>query len=260
MRVDRLPAPNVTARVLSVLDDQGHRPGGIGHTALALLGADADVAPICAVGDDGAGLTFTAALEAAGCRTDGIATLAGRSPTAQLLYSPDGATTCLFDPGVDWPELSARQRALIALADVVVVMVGPADVTRGALACSRREATLAWIVKNDPTALLPDVVAALCRRADIVFHNAGESTVIERSLTGRAATVVRTDGPRPVTVTTASEPHSYAVPPGPALRNPTGAGDAFAGGYLAAWLRSADEADCVAAGAAAARSVIGQTR
>ena len=56
LRVDRLPAPGVTARVLSVAADGPLRPGGIGHTATALAAAvDDDVVPICAVGDDDAG-------------------------------------------------------------------------------------------------------------------------------------------------------------------------------------------------------------
>jgi sugar/nucleoside kinase (ribokinase family) len=54
-------------------------------------------------------------------------------------------------------------------------------------------------------------------------------------------------------VTTQEGCRAYDIPPAETVGNPTGAGDAFAGGYLAAWLRSTEEADCVAAGAAAAR-------
>ena len=56
-----------------------------------------------------------------------------------------------------------------------------------------------------------------------------------------------------MTVTTQGRAPRLRRPAGATVGNPTGAGDAFAGGYLAAWLRSAEEADCVAAGAAAAR-------
>jgi ribokinase len=256
LRVDRLPAPGVTARVLSVAADGPLRPGGIGHTALALTGAgDGDVVAICAVGDDDAGCSFVAALAAGGCRVDGVATSPGRSPTAQLLHDPGGATACVFDPGVDWTDLTAGQRELVAAADVIVVMVAPAAVMRATLAACRADAKVAWIVKNDPAALLPDVVAGLGRRADIVFHNAAESSVVEAVRAGDTAVAVCTDGPRPVTVTAHGRSRAYAVPPA-TVRNPTGAGDAFAGGYLAAWLGAADERACVAAGAAAARRLL----
>jgi ribokinase len=251
LRVDRLPAPGVTARVLSVASTGSVRPGGIGQTALALAAAvDDDVVPICAVGDDEAGRAFVAALAESGCRVDGVLTSSGRSPTAELLHDPDGATACVFDPGVHWSELDANQRELISTADVVVVMVAPAAVMAAALAASRPAAKVALVVKNDPASLLPDVVAGLRERADIVFHNAAESSVVDA-----APITVCTDGPRPVTVTAGGRSRSYAVPP-VTVRNPTGAGDAFAGGYMAAWLGGADERTCVAAGAAAARRLM----
>jgi ribokinase len=254
LTLDRLPAPGVTSRVLSAVGGGASGPGGIGHTALALAGAvDGDVVPICAVGDDSAGRAVTEALAGVGCRIDGIVTAEGRSPTTELLHDPAGATACLFDPGVQWADLTERQRRLIAAADVVVVMIGPAAVTRASLAHARDDATIAWIVKNDPAALPPDVVEVLRRRAAIIFHNLAESTVVTPIPAGCSPTIVRTDGPRPVTVTTDGEAHAYAIAPCPVVGNPTGAGDAFAGGFLAAWLRCADEASCVAAGAAAAR-------
>jgi ribokinase len=256
LRVDRLPAPGVTARVLAVAADGPLHPGGIGHTATALAATvDEGVVPICAVGDDDAGRAFVAALVAAGCRVDGVVASPGRSPSAELLHDPDGATACVFDPGVDWIDLDPSQRELIAAADVVVVMIAPAAVIRATLAASRPEAKVAWIVKNDPAALLPDVVTGLRERADIIFHNAAESLVVEALAVDAAPIAVCTDGPRPVIVMTQGRSRTYAVPP-VTVRYPTGAGDAFAGGYLAAWLGRADEQACVAAGAAAARRLL----
>ena len=112
-------------------------------------------------------------------------------------------------------------------------------------------ATVAWVVKNDPAALPPDVVAALGGRADIVFHNVAESSLVAAA--AGTPIDVCTDGPRPVTVTSSGGVRTYAVEPCAAVGNPTGAGDAFAGGYLAAWRRSEDEAACVEAGVTAAR-------
>lgn len=253
LHLDRLPAPGVTARVLSAALDGSLRPGGIGHTVVALAaGIDDEIVPVCAVGDDEPGGAFSAALAEAGCRIDGIVALPGRSPTAKLLHDQDGGTACLFDPGVEWTGLSTRQRDLVTTADAVVVMIGPPAVMRDTVTAAPSEARLAWVVKNDPAALLPDVVAGLGERADIIFHNVAESPVVER-LTGDTPILVRTDGAGPVTVMSYGSARSYAIERLSTMDNPTGAGDAFAGGYLAAWLGSSDEAACVAAGAAAAR-------
>jgi ribokinase len=254
LRLDRLPSPGVTARVLSDLGGGTERPGGIGHTVLALAtDLDDEVAPICAVGDDAEGRHFVEAMAAAGCRIDGIVAAGARSPSATLFVGPDGATAWVFDPAVDWTRLTDAQRHLVAAADVVVVMIGPVAVTSETLARTRPESAIAWIVKNDPAALPRELVTELRRRARIIFHNAAESSVVDGVPAAPTPIVVCTDGPRPVTVTTQEGCRAYDIPPAETVGNPTGAGDAFAGGYLAAWLRSTEEADCVAAGAAAAR-------
>jgi ribokinase len=255
LRLDRLPAPGITARVVGDLGGGAARPGGIAHTVLALATAalDVEIVPVCAVGSDAAGKAYIEAMASAGCRVDGIVTAGARSPTTQLWYDPHGATACVFDPGVDWATMTEHQQQLTAVADVVVVLIGPPGVTRDALASARHDATIAWIVKNDPSALPPAVVNGLRRRADVIFYNAGESSAVDGIPDESAAILVCTDGPRPVNVTTNGARRTYPVVPVHAVHNPTGAGDAFAGGYLAAWLHSAAEADCVATGAAAAR-------
>jgi sugar/nucleoside kinase (ribokinase family) len=253
--LDRLPAAGITARVLSVDGDRAERPGGIGHTAQALAERVAvDIAPVCAVGDDAAGDAFRSALAGVGCRVDGVATLPGRTPNSDLLYAPDGAVACVFDAGLRWERLDDTQRSIVAAADVVVMLIGPAEITAQVLATMRGDATLAWIVKNDPASLTADVVDALRRRAAIVFHNAAESTLVGGASAGSPVVFVRTDGPDPVVVSVGDASASYPVEPTDAVGNPTGAGDAFAGGFLAAWLRHRDDiAACVETGAAAAR-------
>jgi sugar/nucleoside kinase (ribokinase family) len=254
LHLDRLPTPGTTARVLAAAGDEASRPGGIGHFAVALVSTfDGEVVPICVVGDDEPGRAFVAALGAAGCRTDGIVTTTGRSPTTEMLHGPDGATACVFDAGVGWAELSPRGCELVAAADVVVVMIGPAEVTRTVLAGARSDAIVAWVVKNDPSALPSRLAARLRERADIIFHNAAEASLVAPLPAGRSTIVVGTDGPHPVTVTSGGRTRTFPVEPCTVPGNPTGAGDAFAGSYVAAWLGGNDEESCVAAGAAAAR-------
>jgi sugar/nucleoside kinase (ribokinase family) len=253
--LDRLPAPGVTARVVARAGDGAARAGGIGHTAEALAGSVAEVVvPVCAVGGDAAGHAFRSALADSGCRTDGVVTLPGRTPNADLLYAPDGAAACVFDAGVEWERLDDAQRSIVAAADVVVLLIGPAGVTEDVLATMPADATLAWIVKNDPASLTPAIRNGLRRRAAIVFHNAAEEEVVAGVDAAPAVIRVRTDGPHPVVVSAGARSCSYPVALSSIVGDPTGAGDAFAAGFLAGWLPHRDDiAACVAAGAAAAR-------
>lgn len=252
LRVDRLPTAGVTSLVLDDLGGGAQRPGGVGHTVLALAAAGAEVAAVTAVGADDAGRVFVDGLVAAGADAAGVTTLDGSSPRSSLLHDDEGDTACLFEPGVPWSMLAAGQIDLVASADVVVVMIGPLAVGYETLEHCRDDALLAWIVKNDPSSLQAELAERLSARADLVFHNVSERHLVGPGRTERV--VVCTDGAQPVTVTTAAVTVGYEIPPVPDVAtNPTGAGDSFSGAFLAAWLAAPDPRDAVAAGAAAAR-------
>ena len=66
------------------------------------------------------------------------------------------------------------------------------------------------------------------------------------------------DGPRPTTIMSGDRaPEMVTVPPVEGVHDTTGAGDAFAAGFLAAWMRGCDAADAVAAGHECASGVLG---
>ena len=172
----------MTARVLSVAADGPLRPGGIGHTVTgACLSRRRRGRPRSAPW----ATTTPGAPSSPRWPRPGAGSTAsrspGRSPTARAAAStPTARRPACSTRRSTGPTSTDAQRQLVAAADVVVVMIGPAAVIRARRStASRPEAAIAWIVKNDPAALPPELAAELRRRADIIFHNAAESSVVD---------------------------------------------------------------------------------
>lgn len=101
-----------------------------------------------------------------------------------------------------------------------------------------------------------DLVAAI--RPDVFFANAREARLLDitRPPFALAMTVVK-DGASATAVTVpGGPPLAVPVPPAPPARDSTGAGDAFAAGFLAALMRGATPAGAARSGHALARSVL----
>jgi len=101
-----------------------------------------------------------------------------------------------------------------------------------------------------------DLVEAI--RPAVFFANAPEARLldVERPQFAKTIVVVK-DGARAATVLVPGEPgRTVPVAPAPAPRDSTGAGDAFAAGFLAARMRGAAPVAAATAGHALARSVL----
>jgi ribokinase len=237
--------------------------GGPAYVAQAVRKAYAGlVAPISWIGADAPGETYLAQLAANGVSVAGIDSVAGaRTPVSILAYEPGGDCACLYDPGLP-PDigLTDAQRQLIRTADWIAVTIGPKVVTEELLRLIRDGQKLAWVVKDDPRALTPEQASALAARADLIFCNGRERAFLEGARDGGTPRdnqlIVETQGRRGAVFLRNGESRFVAADPLD-VTDPTGAGDTFAGGVLAAIINGETDLDAMgAAGNASARALL----
>ena len=234
LRVDTLPAPDGEA---AVLDRDEHAGGSAGNVAVGLAQLGVAVGVGGCVGTDARGEQIVAELTEAGVDTTAIQRDPTR-PTTQkhVLVDPDGEVMVIgaaganagFDAaglpagwteGLRWLHLTsqrtaqARTLAAAAAAAAVPVSVDPGRRIDTDAAAATADAAVVFL--NDREAAVAVDVAPTATRSVVVKH--GPDGAELRSAAGRTA-----------------HP-GYAT----AATDTTGAGDAFAAGYLAATLQAA---------------------
>jgi len=259
------PAPDRTVLLEGQVVPEPTFGGCAPNVALQLAARGCSVGLVSWLGDDEAGRRYLARLAAAGVDLAGVVVGRGRpSPRTLLIYDPDGGCTCCFHPsGAREQGLPEAARRRIATARAVAVTVGPCAVTKEVLATIPPRAMLAWNVKADPDAFPRDLRVRLLATADLVCLSRGELPFLAEVLVGSGGDPVRrlaeTFGTT-IAVTAAAEPVRVAWPGGQAqvpvwdvtAADPTGAGDAFFAGCLAACLVGADPVAAAREGAATA--------
>ncbi|RST86741.1 carbohydrate kinase family protein [Aquibium carbonis] len=240
--LDSVPRPGRTSTILARPANAWPRLGGSpAYVAGALAAAGVtDARPVSWIGADEAGDAYLAQLRDKGVLVDAMARVPdARTPMAVLAYDPDGGCCCLYDPGM--PKhlaLTPQQRAVIADADWLCVTIGPTRATLDALEALSPTARLAWVVKDDPRALTPDLAAKLAGRADLICHSRAERGFVEAAFRAAPASrperiVIETLGGEGATVSRGGTSLSVVTIPFE-TPDPTGAGDTFAGGVIAA--------------------------
>ena len=244
LRVDALPEPDGEARVV----DQ-HRSGGgsAANAAVTLAGLEVPTAIVGSVGDDDHGARLREELAARGVALDGLRTVADVETTVKyLLVDAAGEVMVLGNDGAN--EAVAPADLDPSLVDGVehVHLTSQRPDTAAALAELARDAGA--MVSFDPGRRLADRdFGDALRAADVLFLNdrehdavaqafpgSVEDSVVVRKL-GGAGAEVRWDG-RTVTH------EGFDVEP----VNSTGAGDAFAAGFIAARIDGADHPTALA--------------
>ncbi len=210
------------------------RGGGAAGNVAAWLGTEAHL-----IGRVGADPMARVALDGLECEVDPV------RPTGVcvVLVGPDGERTMLPDPGAS----AALPPPDVVLGEVVYVS------GYSLLRESTRETAFAWLEAGraagartvvDPASAAPLALgldAFLRVRCDLLLANADEAAVLGEDLFALAGEVVVKRGAAGATWSDGAR--ELAVPPVPAeVVDTTGAGDAFAAGFLGAWSRGPEAA------------------
>jgi sugar/nucleoside kinase (ribokinase family) len=246
--------------------------GAAANTAAWLAHADEETTLVARIGDDLLGRAGRAELEEMGVVCNLAVDLRRPSGTCIVLVSPDGERTMIPDPGANQalsPQdladdlfapgrhlhlsgytllvdgsrmagLSALDRARLRsmTTSVDVASVGP-------LADTGTERFLSWVTGVD-VLLANEYEAALLaglpepRPEDDDATALAGAALAARTLCGVVGTTVVKLGPRGAYVQDASGLTAYSPAEGVDVIDTTGAGDAFAAGWLPAWREGAD--------------------
>lgn len=219
--------------------------GGKGfNQAVAAARQGAATAMVGAVGPDGYGDRFVAALDAEGIDARSIHRVPDGTGVGQPLVTEDGEVAILGIPRAN-AALSAalvdEAAEVIAAADLLLLQCEvPLDASARAAAIARDAGTT--VVLN--TAPARPEVASLLTQADIIICNELEAQTLVGDASAPAEELHRRTG-RPVIVTlgaagaraiAAGEVHEVAAHRVPTV-DPTGAGDAFCGAFAASIAR-----------------------
>jgi len=262
--LDGVPAPGRTTTILARPEGAWPRlGGGPAYVAAALVaGGEKDVFPVSWVGDDEDGREYRRQLLAAGIPDAGLAAVAGaQTPAAILAYVPAGGCICLYDPGMAQDiALTPPQRSLVGEADIACLTIGPPSITEEVMDLVAPSAVLVWIVKHDPRSLPRKLAARIAGRADFILYSESEAGLVRAAIAEgdkrEDQTLIMTRGGKGATLIRGSI--SETVPAEPlAVNDPTGAGDSFAGGVVAAIARGeTDSAALIRSGHMAAAAVL----
>lgn len=244
---------------------QGGSAANVAVTAARLL----PTVFIGCVGADAAGDALVVGLCDAG--VDARVQRRGTTGTIVILVDADGERTMLPDRGaaLALDDVDPAWLSDLTHLHLPAYSLATEPLRRSALAAAGQVSTGGGTISVDASStgviaeLGAEALLDLVRQvgARYLFANADEVEALDLLGSGRAAipdtVVVAKDGPRPTTILEPGRPpQTVPVPPLAAVRDLTGAGDAFAAGFLAAVCKGEPAAVAAAAGHGAAAQIL----
>ena len=246
-----------------------HRRGGsAANVAAFAAGLGGASRFIGRVGDDALGDRLVA--ELAGAGVDARVQRSGRTGTIVVLVDAGGERTMLPDRGAS---VALRAVPQSWLAGVTVLHVPAYSLTAEPIASACRTLAAAARAQGVPLSVDASSVAvleafgverfrALVERLApaVVLANAAEAAALGLTVAPLAPVTVVKDGARPVVIVSGGDVPCQAVPVPPVdvVADTTGAGDAFAAGFLTAWSAGVPVVEAVRVGTAVAATVLGR--
>lgn len=245
LRMDRLPEPDGEASI-----DGQHQSGGgsASNTAAVLSGLGHESVLLGSVGDDEYGRLAQENLEDAGVECEYLRTARGETTVKYLLVAADGQVMVLANDGLNEAfEATDLPPAELSSADHLH-LTGQRPET--ALALAERGVEAGISVSFAPGRRLDERdYAAVIEHADLLFCNEREAEVAAASglLEHHDGPTVVTDGEGGARIrdgdgTVGTDGHEVDAV------DTAGAGDAFAAGFLSAWLEGSDAEESLAVG------------
>jgi ribokinase len=242
LHVEDLPDPDGEAAITHQSQAGG---GSASNTASALSGLGIEVSLLGSIGTDRSGTLLVEELEAAGIDCSPLTTVDGETTVKYVVVDDDGEVFVLANRGVNEAYEAADLPAeTLARADRLhLTSQEPATASE----LRRRAAERSIPVSFDPGRRLGSrAYDDLIRQVDLLFLNEREAEAIERLLADRQAPTVIKRGDGGAVYRNGSQSTSHGGFDVTA-EDTTGAGDAFAAGFLAASLRGRSVEEALAA-------------
>ncbi len=240
-------------------------PGGsAANTAAWLAWLGAPVTFAGRIGDDAFGAEAVASLRRLGVLTRVAIDFERPTGVCLVLVSPDGERTMVPSAGAN-SGLAAEDVVPVLTDDDHLHLSGYSLLNQASRPAARAALAAASSISVDAASAAPlqslgaDVFLDWLPEGTLLIANADELTALggdPAALVGRGLTVVVKDGPDGARVFEAGAVHTISTTP-VAVRDSTGAGDAFAAGLLASWRAGSALVTAVAAGNQAGALALG---